>query len=76
MEAIHWLAHFILAGIVGILALQLATSRRKGHRETVLPIKRELDDARERLRQIGRELSDALDQLEQIRALTDAEIRA
>lgn len=76
MEAIHWLVHFSLAGIAVILALQLATSRRKGHRETVLPIKRELEESKGRLRQIGRELSDVLEQLEQIRTLTDAEIRA
>lgn len=57
MEAIHWISHVIALGIIGNLALALA-KRRAGHREQVLPIKRELDDARERLRQI-RELTDA-----------------
>lgn len=58
MEAIHWLAHVSLAGIAGILALRLRAARQRGHRETVLPIKRELDDVKARLRQI-RELTDA-----------------
>lgn len=58
MEAIHWLGHFIAACLMGILALQLRAARQRGHRETVLPIKRELDEVRERLRQI-RELTDA-----------------
>lgn len=56
-ELLHWIAHFIALGIIGNLMLALA-KRRQGHRETVLPIKRELDEVRERLRQI-RELTDA-----------------
>lgn len=56
-ETFHWLGHFIALGTIGNLLLALS-KRRAGHREQVMPIKRELDDVKARLRQI-RELTDA-----------------